>query len=61
MYAITKWILCIQSTQVHQPIKNALARSNFMIYSFAIPAFRLSYLLNGYSRQFSLFSMCLPS
>lgn len=30
-------------------------------YSFGIPAFKLSYLLCGYSKQFSLFSMCFPS
>ena len=29
-------------------------------YSFGIPAFKLSYLLNGYSKQFGLCSMCFP-
>jgi hypothetical protein len=36
-------------------------RSNPVIYSFAMPALRLSYLLYGYSRQFWLFSICLAS
>ena len=47
----------MKSTKVSLPV----SRTRFQHYSFGIPAFKLSYLLNGYSKQFKLFSMLFPS
>jgi hypothetical protein len=58
IYATTKYYAS-NPTKINVPSKTP--KSNSPIYSFAMPVFRLSYLLYGYSRQFSLFSICLPS
>lgn len=49
-------VLSRQNTPMHQPSTT----ESRLVYSFGIPALRLSYLLCGYSKQFWLISMCLP-